>query len=264
MSGIQLRLRRFFRSSTKRTVIFPLDHGVTCGAIKGIEKISKCLQYGIEGGADAFVLHKGMLDIAAKQANLSQGIFMHLSASTQLSENINRKVLIGSIEEAIRRGADGVSCHINLANESESEMLKDLGIISDECNKWQIPLLVMIYIRGKYADAVDRDNAIVHAVRLAAELGASIIKTSCPSSLDYIQKMVEISHVPVVLAGGTKTDDEKAFLTRIQESIKCGIRGVAVGRNVFQHTNPAKCLKAIVSIVHGIMTAEEAWEWLKQ
>lgn len=263
MSGVSLRLRRFFRASTNRTVIFPLDHGVTCGPVAGLEDITKCLKWGIEGGADAFVLHKGMLNVAAQIKNMPQGIFMHLSGSTQLGASINRKVIVGGVEEAIKRGADGVSCHINLANEYESEMLEALGRIGDECYKWQIPLLVMVYIRGSYADSVNKDEAIVHGVRLATELGASIVKTSRPTSVEFIRKLVEVSHVPVVLAGGTKAKNEMAFLNGVQEAIECGISGVAIGRNVFQHSDPVNFLKAIVSIVHGDETAEEAWNMLK-
>jgi len=262
VSGINIRMKRFFRESSGKTVIFPLDHGVTCGPILGIENLATTMRWGVEAGADAFVLHKGMFDIAATVPGLKQGLFLHVSGSTQLGRAVNRKVPVSSVEEAIRRGADGVSCHINLANPDEPEMIRDLGILSDACFKWQMPLLVMIYIRGSYANEVDRDQATVHAVRLAAELGATIIKTSCPSSQKYMEKLVQVSHVPVVLAGGAKVSNEKELLNRIHEAMKCGIHGVAVGRNVFQHSNPVLFLKAILGIVHEEMSPQEAWDML--
>ncbi|HDL90352.1 MAG TPA: hypothetical protein ENG14_05560 [Thermodesulforhabdus norvegica] len=74
--------------------------------------------------------------------------------------------------------------------------------------------------------------------------------------------MVQVSHVPVVLAGGAKVSNEKELLNRIHEAMKCGIHGVAVGRNVFQHSNPVLFLKAILGIVHEEMSPQEAWDML--
>lgn len=259
-SGVKIRLRRILNPGTGRVVIFPLDHGVTCGPIRGIEDMKRCLQNGIDGGADAVVLHKGMLSLLESTKGRLPGVFMHLSASTQLGTAMHHKVLVGSVEEAISRGADGVSCHINLGNEYEPEMLRDLGYIGSECAKWQIPLLVMIYVRGRYAADSESDRAIAHAVRLAAELGADIVKTAMPSSLAWLERITKSVPVPVVIAGGSKSENPLAFLEGIEQAIGAGAKGVAVGRNVFQHENPRAFLRAITLVVHEGMSAKDALE----
>jgi len=80
---------------------------------------------------------------------LKIGVIAHLSGSTALGPSPNKKVLIGSVEEVIRLGADAVSVHINVGAKEESEMLHDLGLISDECDKWSMPLVAMMYPRGE-------------------------------------------------------------------------------------------------------------------
>jgi len=40
-------------------------------------------------------------------------------------------------------------------------------------------------------------------------------------------------------------------------------RGVAIGRNVFQHENPAKMTQAIASIAHKDLSVEDAMKILK-
>ena len=58
-SGKGRRLRRIFRDN-HRTVIVPMDHGVTLGPVQGIADIHRAIQKLRAGGADAFVLHKGI------------------------------------------------------------------------------------------------------------------------------------------------------------------------------------------------------------
>ncbi len=267
--GIGIKLRKILNPFTGRIVIFPMDHGVTLGVIKGLEDMKKLLQISIDGGADAVVLHKGMIELLEETRGRLPSIFMHLSASTQLGAYGNAKVTVGSVEEAIIRGADGVSCHINLGNEHELDMIKDLGAISSECAKWQIPLLVMIYVRGRYASDFDMDKSLIHAVRLASELGANIVKTSMPSSFETIERMAKATPVPIVIAGGSKVEDPLVFLDNVRKLIDAGARGVAVGRNVFQDENPQVILKAITMVVHkgyspkeALRRAQEEWKGL--
>lgn len=262
MSGKGLRLKRLLPSSDGRTVIFPLDHGVSCGPIPGLECIGEAIRLGSRGGADALVLHKGMLSYLDSVEGRIPGILMHLSASTQLGNAFHRKILVGTVEEALRRGADGVSVHLNLGDEREPEMLRDLGMIGSECEKWQIPLLVMIYVRGTHAPSPVSDSAIAHATRVAAELGADIIKIAAPKDDAVLAKITQGSPVPVIVAGGSKAPDTLLFLERVERSLKMGARGVAVGRNVFQHARPEALLGAVRDIVHGGFSAAEANEKL--
>lgn len=258
--GVKLRLRRILNPRTGRVVIFPLDHGVTCGLVRGLENMASCIQNGIDGGADALVLHKGTMRLLDRTEGRLPGVFMHLSGSTQLGTAVHHKVLVGSVEEALINGADGVSCHINLGNEYEPEMLRDLGVIGCECARWNMPFLVMVYVRGRYAADSEHDKAISHAVRLAAELGADIVKTAMPSSPSMMERIANSVSVPVVIAGGSKAKDVLSFLENVSMAIQAGAGGVAVGRNVFQHDQPRTLLRAIGFIVHEGLSAKDAME----
>jgi fructose-bisphosphate aldolase/2-amino-3,7-dideoxy-D-threo-hept-6-ulosonate synthase len=48
------------------------------------------------------------------------------------------------------------------------------------------------------------------------------------------------------------------FLQMIDGALQAGARGVAIGRNVFQHQDPVKMTMAIAAIVNKGKTAEEA------
>lgn len=262
MSGKTLRLKRFQPAPDGRIVILPLDHGVTCGPISGVSRIGNTIQTGIRAGVNALVLHKGMMRYLEGFSEALPGIFMHLSASTLLGPDCHHKVLVGTVEEAICRGADGVSIHINLGDCREPDMLKDLGALGAACACWQMPLLVMVYVRGTHAPAPVPDAAIAHAARVAAELGADIIKIPAPQDVEVLAEISDGLPVPVVIAGGSRTSDVRSFLHRLERALQAGVKGVAFGRNIFQHEHPARFLKAICDIVHGSVSAEKAWEAL--
>ena len=58
--GKSIRLERIFNRQTKKTVIVPMDHGVSVGPIKGLVKLSEMVDKVAEGGANAVLGHKGL------------------------------------------------------------------------------------------------------------------------------------------------------------------------------------------------------------
>ena len=125
-SGKRKRLSRIFRVD-HRTVIVPMDHGVTNGPIAGLSDMQAIVDKLLEGEVDAFVLHKG---IAQRVNSGNAGLIVHLSGSTKWGIDPNMKIQVSSVEEAARIGADAVSVHINLGAETDKEMLRQLGFIS--------------------------------------------------------------------------------------------------------------------------------------
>jgi len=259
MSGKILRLKRTLKSGKGRMVILPLDHGVTCGPASGLKQMDRAIRLGIRGGADALVLHKGMIPLLEKVNQTLPGVFMHLSASTTLGGQLQRKMLVGTVEEAIQRGADGVSMQVNLGGDFEGEMIRDLGLVGSACARWQMPLLVMAYVQDAHSDSTVPDEALAHGARLAAELGADIIKIPAPARLEALSEITASLAVPVIIAGGGKEEDTRLFLEKLSGTLVHGARGFAIGRNVFQHERPEALLTAITNMVHLGFSAETAW-----
>jgi DhnA family fructose-bisphosphate aldolase class Ia len=219
MSGKNLRLKRFMPFPDGRMVIFPLDHGVSCGPLPGLQRMEGVIRMGIRAGCDGLVLHKGMMSYLESLPERPPGVFMHLSASTPFGPSYHHKVMTGVVEEAIRRGADGVSVQLNLGDEHESEMLRDLGTLGSACCKWQFPLLVMVYVRGSHAPSPVPDSALAHAARVAAELGADIIKLPFPRDEASLTEITAGLPVPVVVAGGSKMPDTVGFLEKTEGAL---------------------------------------------
>jgi len=142
--GKTRRLRRILQQDN-RTVIVPMDHGVTVGPIQGITNMQTITDQLVKGGVDAILVHKG---IAKRVNNGNTGLIVMLSGMTNLSPNINSKVQVCSVQEAMRIGADAVSVHVNVGAQDEDKMLQTLGKVAEECEAFGLPLLAMMYPRG--------------------------------------------------------------------------------------------------------------------
>lgn len=262
MIGKLVRLERIINRETGRTIIVPMDHGVSSGPIEGIVDIKKAVDDVSEGGADAVVLHKGMVKAGHRGRGKDIGLIVHLSASTDWAPTKNDKTLVCTVEEAIKLGADGVSIHINLGADLEREMLRDFGIVSKACEEWGMPLLAMVYGRGKDMNQYD-PKVVAHCARLGAELGADIVKVPYTGSPETFAPAVEGCPVPVVIAGGPKMKTEREVLEMVYGALQAGAKGLSVGRNVFQAKDRVQMVKALYKLVHENASVEEALSLLE-
>jgi len=262
MIGKQIRLERIMNRDTGKTVIVPLDHGVTVGPIAGLIDMEVTVAKIAEGGANAVVMHNGLVTKGHRRHGRDIGLIVHLSGSTSLSTDPNRKVLVCSVAQAVRLGADAVSIHVNIGANTEDEMLRDFGRINRDCMEWGMPLLAMVYPRGPNVKSENDVNVVKIAARLGAELGADIVKVPYTGDADSFREVVEGAPVPVVIAGGSKLSDTET-LKMVEGAIKAGAAGLSMGRNAFQHKTPEKLVRAACAIVHDGISAQQAMKLLK-
>lgn len=263
MIGKKIRLERIIDRKTNRTVIAPMDHGVSIGPIEGIVNMSETIEGISNGGANAVLMHKGIIEQGHRGYGRDIGLIIHLSASTSLSPDPNNKVLVTSVEKAIQLGADAVSVHVNIGSETEADMLRELGEIAETCSQWGIPLLAMMYPRGQKIKNEHDVDLVKHAARVGSELGVDIVKTNYTGDPDSFREVVEGALVPIVIAGGPKVETDRELLEMVRDSLEVGGAGVAFGRNLFQAKSPAKITKAISEVVHNDMSVDDALNILK-
>ncbi|MCL2147951.1 MAG: 2-amino-3,7-dideoxy-D-threo-hept-6-ulosonate synthase [Methanomassiliicoccaceae archaeon] len=263
MFGKNIRLERIIDRESGNAVIVPMDHGISIGPIKGIIDMKRTVNAVSGGGATAVLMQKGLIPYGHRTAGNDVGLILHLSASTNIGSTSDFKVLVSSVEEALKLGADAVSMHVNLGADSEPHMLSDLGKVSKDCAEWGVPLLVMAYARGpSVKDPFDPEN-VAHCARVATELGADLIKVNYTGDPDSFRTVTEGALAPVLIAGGPKMGSDMDILNMVQGSIEAGGRGVSIGRNIFQHRDPRAMTEAVSRIVLRGATAEEAARLLK-
>jgi fructose-bisphosphate aldolase/2-amino-3,7-dideoxy-D-threo-hept-6-ulosonate synthase len=254
VSGLQIRMDRILRKG--KMLCIPMDHGISSGPIEGLESPAAIIQKCELRGLTSVIINKGILKSLPRPTRV--GVLVHFSASTSLSTAPNRKMLTGSVEEALRLGADGVSLHINVGGKEEPEMLEQLGKIADDCHKWNMPLLAMMYPRGENIKNPHDPEIVGHVARIGVELGADIVKTLYTGDIDSFSKIVKSTPVPVVIAGGPKAKTDADVLQMTEDAMKAGAKGVTYGRNIFAHKNPDQVVEALAGIIFRKESAKEA------
>lgn len=238
----------------------PMDHGISNGPIKGLEDIHSVIYECSSAGLTCVLVNKGIIKSMPRPPNI--GLIAHFSASTSIGPAPNRKILIGTVEEAIRLGADAVSLHINIGSKEEPEMLQKLGIISDKCDEWSVPLVAMMYPRGENIKNPHDPEIVAHAARVGAEAGADVVKTVYTGDPASFRRVVRGCPVPIVIAGGPKANTDREILEMCEGAMMAGAKGVTFGRNIFQHKNPPTIVRALYKIILEKRNVREAMKEL--
>jgi len=250
MEGCKRKVKRLFSARSDKTILLPLDHGVTEGLISGLEDMKTLLRQLDPKLVQGVILHKGLARELGSFVDTRQNLIVHLSAGTRHGLPPYNRSLVCSIQEALRIGADAVSVHINIGNDLEDRMLSDLGMVVDEAHQLGIPVLAAVFARGgQIVNELD-PTLVAHCIRLGAELGADIVIVPFSGETDSFARAIAACPVPVLIAGGPRQPGFENFLQMIKQVMDTGAKGVSIGRNIFQHPEPIKALEMIAEIVH--------------
>ncbi|MDL2266963.1 2-amino-3,7-dideoxy-D-threo-hept-6-ulosonate synthase [Desulfovibrio sp. OttesenSCG-928-G15] len=252
--GKQIRLERFFNKRSGRAIIVPMDHGVTEGPLRGLGDVGATVGKVAQNGANAIVAHKGLALYCRQAEGDNISLIVHLSAGTSLSPCPTHKVLVTTVEEALRLGADGVSIHVNLGNDHDADMLRDFGRVAGQAQAWGLPLLAMVYARGSRVENEFDPKLVAHCARVGMELGADVVKVSYTGSVESFAQVTQNCDIPVLVAGGPKLDSDQAVLQTVYDSLQAGGKGISFGRNVFSHPAPDRLMRSLSGLVH------EGWD----
>ncbi len=250
MIGVFRKTERLFHPVSKRTVLVPLDHGMSEGMILGLDNLGSLLESIAAVPIQGVVLHKGMAMSHLSSIGADRMLIIHLSAGTRHAIPSYARAIVGSVTEALRLGADMVSVQVHLGNDLEDRMLADLGMVLDEAHGLGVPVLAMIYARGGQIVNETDPSLVAHCIRVGAEMGADVIKVAYSGHGPTFARAVAACPVPVVVSGGPKTNDTKGLFRFLQEALDAGAAGVCVGRNVFQSDDPVAMLADICALVH--------------
>jgi 2-amino-4,5-dihydroxy-6-oxo-7-(phosphonooxy)heptanoate synthase len=245
----RLRLRRLHHHDEERLLIVPLDHSITDGPTRGRE-LDALIGQLATNGVDAVVLHKGNLRNIDPDWFNRTSLIVQLSASTMHASDPNAKYLVANVEECLRLGADAVSVHVNLGSLDERQQISDMAIVAEACDRWNVPLLAMMYPRGPKIRYPKDPGLIAHAASLAVDLGADIVKTMYAGSVLEMADVIRGCPIPIVVVGGPLVNSCEEVLAYVDEVLEAGAVGVAMGRNVFQAPDPGGIARRIANRIH--------------
>jgi 2-amino-4,5-dihydroxy-6-oxo-7-(phosphonooxy)heptanoate synthase len=247
-----MRLHRLFSHGSKLVVV-PLDHSVSDGPIvRQGGSIDQLVRDLAASEVDAVVMHKGSLRHVRHTRFAHMSLIIHLSASSSHAHDPDAKYLVTSVKEALSLGADAVSVHVNLGSLDERTQIADLGAVAGSCDKWNIPLIAMVYPRGPRIASPPDPELVAHAAILAADMGADIVKTVYPGSVANMAEVTAVCPIPVIVAGGSRMDSADQVLDFVSSALLGGAAGVAIGRNVFTASSPRTMAARVTGLVRQL------------
>lgn len=246
--GMNNRLSRILRLGG--TVMLAVDHGYFQGPTTGLESprktIAPLLPY-----ADSLMLTRGLLR-SSVDAGTGIPIVLRVSGGTSILKELSNEGVTTSMEEAIRLNASAVAVSIFVGSENEKQTLLNLTQLVDEGERLGMPVLAVTAVGRE----LNRDARYLGlACRIAAELGARIVKTYY---CEDFRKVVDSCPVPMVIAGGKKLPEKEA-LALAAKAMADGAAGVDMGRNIFQSSDPVGMIQAVRAIVHDRASVDEAF-----
>ncbi len=255
--GLQNRLARIIRPTDGHTVMLAADHGYFLGPTHKLEIPRKTLEP-LLPHADAVMVTRGVVRTSIDPGANVPIVLRVSGGASVLNEDLSNEKITTSMKEAIRLNASAVALSIFVGAPHEHDSLVNLGKLVDEGEEAGVPVLAVTAV-GKELERRDA-RYLGLACRIASEFGAHFVKTYY---CDDFSKVVESCPVPLVVAGGPKLETELDALELAYDAIQDGAKGVDMGRNIWQSTNPVGMIRGIRAVVHERATPKEAIELVK-
>ncbi len=255
--GMKNRLSQLIKPDG-HCMFLPIDHGYFQGPTSKLEKpgetIKPLLRY-----SDALFVTRGVLR-ASVVPDGSIPIILRVSGGTSvIGEDLANEGITTSIRDAIRLNVSAVGLSVFVGSKYEKQTLLNLSGLVNECEEYGIPVMAVTAV-GKELEKRDY-RYLGLACRIAAELGAKVVKTYWCEEFD---KVTGGCPVPVVMAGGPKTNTEQEVFDFVYDGMQKGAIGINLGRNIWQNPHPVPVIKALRAIIHKKATAKEAGQLFQE
>ncbi|NRN30568.1 3-hydroxy-5-phosphonooxypentane-2,4-dione thiolase [Photorhabdus heterorhabditis] len=250
--GMQSRLSRIFNPKTNRTVMLAFDHGYFQGPTTGLERIDINIAP-LFPHTDVLMCTRGILRSQVPPAT-NKPVVLRASGANSILTKLSNEAVAVTMEDALRLNVCAVAAQVYIGSEHEHQSIKNIIKLVDQGMRYGMPTMA---VTGVGKDMVRDQRYFSLATRIAAEMGAQIIKTYYVDT--GFERIANGCPVPIVIAGGKKLPEKEA-LEMCYQAIDQGAAGVDMGRNIFQSEAPVAMLKAVQAVVHQNESASKAYE----
>jgi class I fructose-bisphosphate aldolase len=247
--GRAIRLRRLF-GTTGKALVVALDQAVPRGVSPQLASIEETFKAVKAGNPNAVTMTRGIG--ATVLANDPQPLPWIMKASSfSLDFHPTIDAVIGSVDDAVRLGADAVAVGISAGSAVQPQMLEMLAGVVERAAAVGMPTVCHAYPSGElWGDRKGSTASVLYAARAAAELGVDVVKTWYTGSAESFSEVVAGTPALVMVAGGAKAKTDTEVLELAAGVMEAGAAGLTFGRNVWGAENPTKMIAALRAIVH--------------
>ncbi len=251
-------------------LFLPIDHGVEHGPGDFLDSLWAVdpeyhLELAKEGRYSGIAAHIGFAQKywQKEQYRKIVPLLLKLNGKTNIpSDNDALSTLTGTVEDAVKLGADAVGYTLFVGSSRQDEDFLQFLKVRLEAEKAGLPIVIWAYPRGKFVKekgGKDTIAFVAYAARLANELGADICKINAPKPIkaggysqegqfkeynEYLElnseeqlawAVINAGSTGVLVSGGSKLGDED-MLENVESAVKAGVDGLIFGRNMWQRS----------------------------
>lgn len=224
-----------------------LEHGPSADFDQRNVDPSFIMDIASKGGFDGVVFQKG---VAERFYDGRVPLIVKLNGKSSLpkGEPVSRQEC--SVEYAAALGAKGVGYTIYLGSQHEDVMLSEFGHIQEDAHERGLPAIAWIYPRGEAVKVDTSKDIVSYAARAGLELGADAVKIKYSGDAASFSWAVKAAAgVKVFMSGGPKAPTDDDFLNQVKGVMEAGATGIAVGRNVWQNSDPLAMAEKLRGVV---------------
>lgn len=268
MLGKAVRMSRLVDAGSNKMMAITVDHATSRGIapMKGLHNIQDTVKKVILGRPDAITMTKGIAEHCLWPYAGRVSLLMKISNYSPAAPT--KDTVFGSVDEALRMGADGVSMGAMALGEFQGEQFEAIGKIAEECMAKGMPLIGHIYPKGEFVPEKERTSweNIAYCVRSACELGMDIVKTTYTGDPDSMARVVSCvpSSFRIVIQGGDNCKSLEDYLVMTRDAMDCGVGGVTMGRFIWDYRDVTALVITLRHMIHKGYTVAQARELLRQ
>ncbi len=272
--GKAVRLSRMVNAESGKMMAITVDHATSRGIapMTGIQDIQGAIDKIVAGVPDAMTMTGG-IQKRCWGPHVGSGIAILHKISNYSPTSPTNDCIFGSVDAAVRMGADAVSLGCMTLGTYQNEQFERIGVVSEYCDKIGMPLIGHIYPKGESVPK-EKQTAwenIAYCCRSAAELGLDVVKTTYTGDPDSMAKVIACvpSSFRVVIQGGDtpkglKGDDLLMYYMQMtRDALDAGCGGVTMGRWVWDSEDVTALVIALRRLIHKKFTAKECMELFK-
>jgi len=263
--GKRVRLHRLMYEhgpGNGHMMLLPIDQGMEHGPVDFFPNPPSAnpeFQFNLakEVNFSGIALHLGLAEKYATKYAGRVPIVLKINGKTHIpSDSHALSPMTASVEDAVRIGADAIGYTLYVGSPSQVADFTQFRKVKADADRYGMPVIIWAYPRGEAIEKKGGRNslyAVDYAARLAAELGADVVKLNVPMDdpkkksqqpppydkldLNYedsVRKVVESAGKTLVLfSGGSKISDDD-LISRAKTCIDVGANGLIFGRNLWQ------------------------------
>ncbi|KAJ9433089.1 Fructose-bisphosphate aldolase class Ia, DhnA family [Candidatus Pantoea symbiotica] len=273
----KVRIQRLFQHG--KCLDVAIDHGIANEPdfLIGLENIAGVMDNLIAAQPDAIQVNYGQADLLQRVAGRKPALVMRTDVGNAYNAARHREMwaVLHNPDEpilaALQMDAAAVVVNLYLIPDEPGIFrmcVENIGRLRQACDRYAMPLMIEPLVmapagQGAAYGSLGDVEKIVPLVRLARELGADIIKADPTENVEDFHRVVEAARCPTLVRGGGK-GELAGVLTKSAALMAQGASGMVYGRNVYQHDNPSRVVKALMAIIHQGASGPDALEIYQQ